>query len=180
MEMEQVEVPADLKDEVMNAIFQKSPRLEKSKKRWFWNYGVVAALVPLLFISVVWNIVLLKEKGAAPSVSSSQVVSLMPLKPAAVEFESTKGMACILQQGDRRKLVVYLYGLPANKGNEAYQVWMIKDGQRSNAGTFRVKVDGFGVLSLDMRPQEQFDAIGVTLEPDDAGTAPRGSKVVGT
>jgi len=207
LEMEEVEVPADLKAKVMNAVFShdrdqggatmesSDPRPGQSgsedksglaaapsirKKRLWRSYGLVAALVPLLVASVIWNVVLLKEKTeiTRPDVPA-QIVSLKPFEAASPAYASSKGMACILQQKDQRKLVVYLYNLPATKGNEAYQVWLVRDGHRSNAGTFRVGNDGLGVLIMDIRPGDRFDSVGVTLEPDAAGTEPRGSKVVG-
>ena len=136
----------------------------------------------MIIASFVWNILLLQEKTLVQPQADvpAQILSLMPLKPASAAFASSKGVACILQQGDRRQLVVYLYELPATRGSEAYQVWMLQDGVRSNAGTFRVQDNGLGVLILDMRPEQRFDAIGVTLEPDAVGSAPRGSKVVGS
>jgi hypothetical protein len=54
----------------------------------------------------------------------------------------------------------------------------MRDGRRSNAGTFRVDDSGLGVLTVGIRPDERFDTVGVTLEPDAGGTEPRGRKVV--
>ena len=93
-------------------------------------------------------------------------------------FARSKGTACILQQGDHTNLVIYLYNLPATKGSETYQVWMLQDGRQSNAGTFRVGDDGLGVLVTEMRPEDRFDSIGVTLEPNASGTKPRRNAVI--
>jgi hypothetical protein len=203
--MEEVEVPADLKAEVMNAVFshdreQGSAAVESSlpdqsggevgggpaaaspggKNRFRRRYGLAAALVPLLLASVIWNLVLLKEKAeSARPDAPAQIVSIEAFEAASPAFAFSKGMVCILEQNDQRKLVVYLYNLPATRGDEAYQVWLLRDGHRGNAGTFRVGDDGFGVLVMDIRPDDRFDSVGVTLEPDAAGTQPRGSKVAG-
>ncbi|MEB3100594.1 anti-sigma factor [Ferviditalea candida] len=67
------------------------------------------------------------------------------------------------------------------KGDEAYQVWLIKDGIRHNAGTLRADHQGNGVLTYRLNGDDKaFDAIGITLEPDSHGTRPRGKKVLGT
>ena len=202
---EEAEVPADLKAEVMNAVFanERDQGLAASessfpgqsggeagsgsaaaspvrKKRFWRRYGLAAALIPLLLASVIWNLVLLQEKaGSARSDAPAQIVLIEAFEAASPAFASSKGMVCIVQQNDQRKLVVYLYNLPATRGDEAYQVWLLRDGFRGNAGTFRVGEDGFGVLIMDIRPDDRFDSVGVTLEPDAAGTEPRGSNVVG-
>ncbi len=206
MRMEETEAPADLKAEVLEAIFSQDgdfaldrPQDEPTgrsdnratgvyavpperRKRPVWSYGLIAVLVPLLIASAVWNFALLKERNALRAgipAQPARIVSFMPLKAVNQEFVSAKGMACILQQGNHKRLVVYLYGLTATEGSEAYQVWLLRGGQRSNAGTFRVGDNGFGVLIADM-PDVTFDNIGITLEPDANGTEPRGSKVMGT
>jgi Anti-sigma-K factor rskA/Putative zinc-finger len=178
---EQVEVPSDLKAEVMDAIFSSGPAAAPlpRKKRFLWRNGLVAALVPLLIASVIWNILLQKDRKelARPDVPA-HIVSIQPFHAADAAFALSKGTACILQQGDHTNLVIYLYNLPATKGGETYQVWMHRDGSQSNAGTFRVGDDGLGVLVTEMRPEDRFDSIGVTLEPNASGTEPRRNAVI--
>lgn len=188
---EQVEVPSDLKTEVMNAIFshdQEEGNEHKSglaaaplprKRRFLWRNGLVAALVPLLIVSVIWNILLQKDRKelVRPDVPA-QIVSIQPFHATDTAFARSKGTACILQQGDHTNLVIYLYNLPATKGSETYQVWMLQDGRQSNAGTFRVGDDGLGVLVTEMRPEDRFNSIGVTLEPNASGTKPRRNAVI--
>ena len=70
-----------------------------------------------------------------------------------------------------------LFGAAETQGDEAYQVWLIKDGQRSSAGTFRVSDTsrGIGLLAMPIQGGKlDFDAIGITLEPDEHGSQPRG------
>jgi hypothetical protein len=202
LEMEPVEVPADLKAEVMNAVFaQRAGRppadsfagaepdgpvkrlpaeAAEGKKRFWRKYGFAAAILPLFIASVVWNFALLAEKGAGnASAAPAQIVSFKPFETASPAFASAKGIACILDQRNRKKLVLYLYNLPATKDSEAYQVWLMRNGQRRNAGAFRVGNDGLGVLVADLRPGEGFDSVGVTLEPNADGMEPRGRKVAG-
>ena len=188
---EQVEVPSDLKAEAMNAIFSHdqeesnedtsglaAARLPR-KKRFLWRTGLVAALILLLIASGVWNILLQNDrKELARMDVPAQIVSIQPLRATDSAFARSKGTACILQKGDRTNLVINLYNLPATKGSETYQVWMRRDGHPSNAGTFRVGDDGLGVLITEMRPEDRFDSIGVTLEPDTNGMKPRRKAVI--
>ena len=190
-EMDVVEAPADLKAEVMSAVLSGGGGPERASaaaphegKRMLRRLraltAAVAVLAALLVASAVWNAVLLYgNRGRAESGVPARIVSLQPFEAASPAYASSRGMACILQQDDRKTLVVYLYNLPATRGSEAYHVWLSRDGVRSSAGTFRVGDDGFGVLIMEIRPGDRFDAVGVTLEPDAAGTEPRGSRVVG-
>lgn len=228
--VEEAEVPRDLKAQVMGAIFaeqsaeglketepaqtQQTPqtpqsshtrqirqagqattphaakegvvRLQERRRRgrgvlpFVWS---AAALIVIVSASL-WNYSLYQERvklADAPLDQPAQVLSVYTLsstEPAAAE---TNGKACIMKQGDRYKLVVYLYGLPETKEQEAYQVWLIRDGQRANAGTFQVDASGLGVLTYELPDINRgFDAIGVTLEPDSKGNQPRGKKVLGT
>jgi len=198
--MDEVEPPEDLKREVMEAIFsderdsvsQKQPSNRKRQRsatklpavrRKSLGSMIAAAIIPLLVLSVVYNVVLFRKINSQRTDTAAmpaQIATYVPLQAEHPDFESARGVACVVRQGDRSTLVVYLFGLPATQGNEAYQVWLMRDGRRSNAGTFRVDDNGLGVLTVDMRPEERFDTVGVTLEPDTGGTEPRGRKVVGS
>jgi len=92
-----------------------------------------------------------------------------------------KGTGWIVCQGKKRKLVLNVSGLAKTDNGQAYQVWLIRNGKRSNAGTFWVDPKGSGVFIYELPPSDmQFDAIGITLEPDSKGKEPRGTKVLGT
>ncbi len=202
LQMEEMEVPTDLKEEVMRVIFSQNDvvddkrqtrdvdinfpvyqAIHKNKKRSFWSYYTIASLTVLLAASVIWNAFLFQESSIIQVVEQeppSQIVEMIPLKALNPAFESAQGMVCLLKKGDRTKLVVYILGLNANQGSEAYQVWLQHGGEQNNAGTFRVNQNGFGVFVFDMEPNEQFDAVGITVEPDENSTKPNGPKVLGT
>jgi len=55
----------------------------------------------------------------------------------------------------------------------------LDDTERTNAGTFKVGDNGVGVLTYRMNQEANFDTIGITLEPDSKGDAPRGQKIFG-
>ena len=61
-----------------------------------------------------------------------------------------------------------------------YQVWMIRDGARVSGGLFSVNPEGYA--SLEIRapsPLEQYDSIGITIEPFGGSPGPTGNKVLG-
>lgn len=186
-QMDQMEAPKDLKSQVMGSLFDRQPRADRWKKGnkpgMPWQTGLAAAVVLLVIIASAWNYYLFTGRSGTNRQAldqPAQVKVIYTLSPTASNPSAT-GKACIFKQGDQSKLVVYLFGLSATQGEEAYQVWLINDGKRQNAGTFHVNDQGFGVLTYDLqRSGKNPDAIGITLEPDPHGTEPRGTKVLGT
>lgn len=222
-QMELVEVPAELKAEVMSAIFPaawneqngtlkaaptSSNGIRKaaiatlnqtvgfvpttSNEKFVvvkhglskvWAIGLAAAVTLIVLAGSLWNYNLLQQQNTMLEQVLNQPanVEMIYTLRSAKAGSKANGKACILKRGNNTKLVIYLYGLEETQGNEAYQVWLIDNGQRRNAGTFHVDDQGLGVLTYDFSETEHsFDAIGITLEPDSNGSEPRGLKVVGT
>lgn len=192
--LDEVEPPADLKAEVMTAIFADSPAPQPEKKqRQIWRRSlrqllrpsqswVTAALLIALCISLWDNWSLRTELLAdhAPAMPA-QLMQEFTLKPADAAPAMAKGSAWLLQQGEQKRLVFHLQGLAATQGTQAYQIWLIHDGQRTSAGVFQVDPSGSGVVTYELTEQSPpFQAIGITLEPDAGGMKPRGKKVLGT
>ncbi|MEH7334338.1 anti-sigma factor [Neobacillus drentensis] len=195
--LDDVEVPSELKSEVMNAIFQddrssNTTPLEnkpRPESKLFGSIrqtliGVAAAVLLLTFGGVLWNNFQLREELTEvkeKTQHTAEVIKVYSLKSADPASSSAQGNAWIYQQGDTRQLVFKVQGLASTQGSEAYQVWLIHDGKRTSCGTFQVDQDGNGFLSYPLHDNDlAFDAIGVSLEPDANGTQPRGKKVLGT
>ena len=78
------------------------------------------------------------------------------------------------------KGLLCVYDLPALPDDRTYQAWLVRDGQRTNAGTFRVSGDGYGVLLVRAgQPLESFDSLGITEEPAGGSAAPTGPRLMG-
>lgn len=195
-ESDDVEVPVDLKDEVMNAIFlhdsSSQPTIERishnrTKKKFSgprsYLYGLAAAALLFSFGGTIWSninlrdqVTELREQAKIPP----EFIQVYALKTANPVTDGAQGHALLYKQGDKKQLVFQLKGLANTTGTEAYQVWLINDGNRKSAGTFHVDKEGNGYLTYQFKEELSFDAIGVSLEPDANGTQPRGKKVLGT
>jgi len=192
LELDEVDVPADLKAEVMGAIFP--PETTKPQAAPWWKQvwtGVrlrpQTVVTTFLLLAVgalgVQNLQLHRQlqafehQGTAPA----QVLQVYALRPADPVMQTAKGNVWLMQQGSTKKLVLHMQGLEVTKGEEAYQVWLIHEGKRRSAGVFLVDEQGNGVLTYELQAQQPpFEAIGITLEPDANGQQPRGKKVLGT
>jgi hypothetical protein len=193
--MKLIEPPSELKGEVMDAVFGETIKVNKAAASPDWSYnrgssysrirrwGLVsaAALVIVAGSLAVWN-----WRTATPAVPNN-----VALEPAKLQQEyllrafdpgnpNGKGNVWMTQQGSGLQVVLHVSGLLPTKGEEAYQMWMVKAGKRYNCGTFQVDQTGNGVLVYPLKRPVEFDTIGITLEPDANGTQPRGKKVLGT
>ena len=61
-----------------------------------------------------------------------------------------------------------------------YQLWLIKDGNRTSGGVFSVLDNSYGVLVVNSSESlSVYDGFGVTIEPAGGSQGPTGSKVLG-
>jgi Anti-sigma-K factor rskA, C-terminal/Putative zinc-finger len=70
--------------------------------------------------------------------------------------------------------------VPRLDPNHQYQLWLIRDGKRTNGGVFSVSEDGYGTLEVIAgQPLETFPSFGITVEPVGGSAAPTGKKILG-
>ncbi|TJY44198.1 anti-sigma factor [Cohnella pontilimi] len=193
-----VEPPADLKANIMNAIFAGESQeahhqtTERSRSRVRqtvrWLAGIAAAV--LLFMAGTWwqqSISPTKQAAGQIGAPPSQIDKIYPLE-AVMDSGKFKpgghayGVACLIRSNGDEQLVVYVFGTPQTEDSEAYHVWLLKEGKRSSAGTFTVGSSGIGLLTLPWQASEgeAFDSVGITLEPDANSEEPRGPKLFGS
>ncbi|SFD35402.1 Putative zinc-finger [Bacillus sp. OV194] len=194
-DLEEPTIPQTLKAEVMDFIFTERPQDQNKKveklyclKMWFKQSfsPISTALVTVLLIGLIgllWNNIELKNKISDTNGALSgtpQIIDTLTIQSERKSINAN-GIAYIIQEGKERELIIQFQNMPLLEGEEVYQVWLLKDGQRENAGTFRPNSDGKSVLSYRLPEQKRsFDDIGITLEPDSNSTKPRGQKMMGT
>ncbi|MDQ8734311.1 anti-sigma factor [Paenibacillus sp. LHD-38] len=189
LDMERIEPPEDLKEQIMAAAKAASKRHKARSVRKLWKPAIGAAAAVLIFVSgSLWDNPFIKNKDSrletienALFAPASEIVQIMMLKAEATEKEHAYGVACIVDNGKSKQFVVYVFGAEETKNEEAYQVWLLREGIRTSAGTFRVDEKGVGLLAMGIESEQlTFDSIGITLEPDAKGDQPRGTKAFGT
>lgn len=155
----------------------------KRGNRSIWRYAAAVAIVLLVGVAG-WTEVskrLEKPSGRSELHIPSQLLEQYSLKSFDPTIPAAAGRAWIMKKGNSMELVLQTSGLPRLQGNQVYQVWLVKNGERNNCGTFRVDPEGNGVLTYVIDEQDRaFDTIGITLEPDSEGKQPRGKKILGT
>jgi Anti-sigma-K factor rskA len=188
-DFEEMEPSSSLKSEVMNFVFETDEVPVRREKNWCGFFfkqftpvtsGLLLAVLVLVFVLLYSNIQLKKELTAINlPMEVKTSLSLQPANTTAVNM-NTDGAAYILQQGEERRLIVQIQNLPSLQKSEVYQVWLLKDGKRTNAGTFKPDEAGTGSLTYKLSIEDKFNQIGITREPDSTSTKPRGEKIVGS
>ncbi|MCJ8009278.1 anti-sigma factor domain-containing protein [Lederbergia wuyishanensis] len=199
-DIEEVDVPETLKSEVMNFIFDENTahlqaeKKENPERNFFKKYistltkqfspislGITAILLMLTF-GLTWNNYQLKESLHSVEYKTdytTKLISTFSLKGQNIA-SSANGTAYLLQEGNDTSLVISFSNMPSTKNEEVYQVWLLKDGNRENAGTLKPDLEGKGFLTYRLQKDQSFDNIGVTLEPHPNNTQPQGQKVMGS
>lgn len=76
--------------------------------------------------------------------------------------------------------VLVVRDLPPLVGG-SYQLWLIKDGKRTDGGVFNTDAMGSHQLSIQAPiPLNSYQAFGITIEPDGGSPGPTGNKVMGS
>lgn len=198
-----VQLPAELKQKTLQAAFNIRPPVQKrldhqplqtvAEEKSAWRafvsnrYGKIAAgLVAALTIALAASLFQLNH--FKQRLQSAPIERPAPTTRVDRSFQlyttdnnaHTSGVVYLTDTKEGVQLIVQVQNAPLLTGEQAYQVWLVKNGQRMNAGTFRVNEKGTGILIFTSGTVPNFDNIGITLEPDVNGTQPRGPKVLGT
>ncbi|OKL37819.1 anti-sigma factor [Domibacillus mangrovi] len=192
LDFEEKEVPASLKAEVMNFVFENDKKSVRKiigaklkERRIFLQKqftpvvaGIMLCIMGLIIFTIQWQ----NDLGDGEKINSVpvEVLSTLSLQGTEQKNKDTNGYAFILQQGETKRLVVQVNNLPRLEGSEVYQVWLLKNGERENAGIFKPGKNGEGMLIYQLAQNLHFDQIGITLEPDQYSSQPRGKKIMGS
>jgi hypothetical protein len=160
----------------------KKQRPQKNQTKWgrYLISGLSAAVLLLGFYSYTLNetirgLELEFAKRTVPGEGPKRIGDVVTLDPAAENIVAS-GLASIVIDSQGTHLLVQAEKLPQLQNTEAYQVWLLRDGQPYNAGTF-LSNQGKGALYYTFEPKE-YDQIAITLEPDTQGDKPRGKMIL--
>lgn len=174
--------PPRLKGRVLGRI-----RAERSAAGgWLARLGLAASVVLLLAGSLLaWQLYRAQQRLAwLEDLLGQQAEAALVLgDPQAARIVlsgegSARGATAVLYASGERG-AISVQGMPSVPQEMVYQVWVVEEGQRASAGTFRVGARGAGLYPLRL-PQElsRYEAVGVTLEPAPGSPSPTGERVL--
>lgn len=108
--------------------------------------------------------------------SSPGGMRAVPLSPPDTASPAT-GFVLISADGDEGALVVD--GLPPLGDDEQYQLWLIRDGQRTSGAVFSTDEESYGGMRI-RAPLSllEYAAVGITVEPMGGSPQPTGKQVL--
>lgn len=179
----QTEPPARLKANLMESVHKrqaqatvseppvKSRKLEFKLQRLLPVFGIAVFIVLAVVNVVLWRQL---YNGSLQAGSNFQSVALANTEnsPGAM------GELVLDPNGQYGTLVVD--NLAKLDSTKQYQVWLVKNGERTSGGVFSVNPDGYAALELYApMPLRLYDSIGISVEPFGGSPAPTGDKVLG-
>jgi len=183
-----VEPPARLKqalmDRVQADVSSSAASREDSPSVWQSALDIFRRISPLwslaslvLVVVLITSNILLWSQVNRLNAAQPTGMQLIDLK-GAVAVPGASGLIVISTDGRHGTLVVD--DLPPLDQSKQYQLWLIKDGQRTNGGVFSVSPDGYGSLWVSSpEPLAGYSSFGVTVEPAGGSPGPTGEKVLG-
>ena len=173
-----------VKRNLMGAIHSPQSKTKTSGESISWKNlaGILRMRLPALGMALIMvlalsNLLLWRQFNSSnsPANTSMRVLALANTNDAP----QAVGTLIMGQNGDYGTLVVD--HLPVLDAEQQYQVWLIRDGERTSSGLFSVNYVGYGSLELSSPlPLNQYDTIGITIEPSGGSPGPTGAKVLGS
>lgn len=175
----QVEPPATLKPRLLASIHSnRAPSwFEKLLMRWprmVPSLSLVALL--LLIVLGIGNVMLIMKVQHS---TQTDLVSVQLAQLRGTDAMPQAHGVLLIGEQDKQGVLVVTALQPLDASSQ-YQLWLIKDGQRSSGGVFSVGSAGEARLTIMAHaPISSYDAFGVTIEPYGGSPGPTGQKVLG-
>lgn len=159
-------------------------------KGWYFGRALAtAAAVSLLVVNVMLlrqNQQLMAQQQSLNQTLAQQNQALILLsaeEPQEVEIFDPDGVssaqADILWNNSLGIAVVYVRNFPQCESGMKYQLWLMKNGQRSSGGLFSVDTSGMGLLVIPLEDSlDTYDAVGITPEPATGSPGPTSPPIV--
>jgi anti-sigma-K factor RskA len=175
--------PATLRDRLMASIHTAPATTKPSPLSWWQTvagtfrrpvpaWSLVGALVLLVVLAWFWLSVV--PSSSTPHQGTMQTVALLGTEAVP----EAQGLLVIGSDGNEGALVVE--DLPPLDADHQYQLWLIKDGQRTSGAVFSVDANGYGAAMVSSPlPLTGYSAFGITIEPAGGSSGPTGQKVLG-
>ncbi len=178
------EVPsADLKERLLQRVQPARPRArvpaQATRRPWLerllpiWGLASLGLIIALAaFTLSLWQRLNQLEFITAPGGMRAIPLSAVDAASAATGFIIVSG------NGDNGALVVD--GLPPLDADRQYQLWLIRDGERTSGAVFSTDEENYGGTRVRVAGSLlEYSAVDVTIEPTGGSSQPTGVAVLG-
>jgi len=172
-----------LKDRLMKEIHSRQVKAAASWQPTIWQQiagffrrSAPAWTLALVAVLTLGNLILWQrlDQATTRQATAMRVIDLAN----TVDAPRAAGTMVMSPSGRYGSLVVSR--LDKLDDEHQYQVWLIKDEQRTSGGVFSVGAGGYAVMELHAPVSlDEYQAIGITIEPAGGSPGPTGAKVLG-
>jgi anti-sigma-K factor RskA len=173
----------DLKERLMQRVHTTRPaqrvQEQPARRPWLERLLPVWGLASLcLLVGLVGsNLFLWQRLNQLPVGTTSLGMRAVPLS-APAEGSTATGFVLISADGEDGALIVD--GLPPLEDGKQYQLWLIRDGQRTSGAVFSTDENNYGGTRIHAPLSLlEYSAVGITIEPEGGSPQPTGTKVLG-
>lgn len=170
-------------------------RWSRFKPTFGLNFGAILQLTTTAaaFGLLVFNVYLLRDNLQLRNTQAKLIAEQGRQKSAIILLSADDKQEIVLPAAQENSLaradvlwntelgiaIVYVRAFPTLPPDKVYQLWLVKNDQRSSGGLFSVDEKGAGVLVLPLSaPLESYDRMGITPEPAGGSPGPTGKAVV--
>jgi anti-sigma-K factor RskA len=175
----QTQPAADLRSRLQDKVRMSQGQVPLGHKNWWsrwsrlftrpipaWSLGLVS-----LALLIVLGMFILQAPSTPEPLATVALVG-------TDHSSNATGLVILSADGEYGSLVVD--GLPELGSDQAYQLWLIQDGERTSGGVLSTH-EGYGQLEIvSPVPLSNYDAYGITIEPAGGSPGPTGEKVLGS
>ncbi len=144
------------------------------------TWATAAAIILLLLANGFWlaRVQQVEQKTSLQATALAYLVDGEKV-PLSGDAPAPSARGVIVIRPDSNIAILHLDHLPPLPEGKAYQVWLIRDGQRDSGAVFR----GHGEKEITLiiqapRPLKEYQAIGITIEPEGGSPGPTGPRVI--
>ncbi|TKD69953.1 anti-sigma factor [Pseudalkalibacillus hwajinpoensis] len=192
------EPPAGMKERVLASVFENdseetnlnlteendSAKLNKttdfkSERKSRQRKWVAPALAAALFLSLAGNVYnYMNESNPGQTEEIASLIKAVQLQPS--EAEKSGGSAALMNENGQMNLVVQVNDVADVEGDQVYQVWLLEGDTPYRAGSFTPNQQGNGEVTYQVEydGEHKWDAVAITLEPDNTSETPKGKVVL--
>ncbi|GAB4560099.1 MAG: anti-sigma factor [Anaerolineae bacterium] len=181
-----VDAPRHLADDLRRRLAAERRAIPASAPRpRLWRpmawVGLAATLILLLGTNFYWAM-RTRQLSEEVAIQATAIVALAEAPTVTLEGDepAPNARGVLYLEPDATVAILHVYGLPPLPSDKVYQLWLIRDGQRDSGGLLRVDENGEGVLLVRApRPLREYQAVGITIEPEGGSPGPTSPRVIG-
>lgn len=168
-----------LLERVQAARPQRSVPAQASRRPWLERLLPVWGLVSLCLIIALaaFNLSLWQRLNQLEFFSAPGGMRAIPLSAADATSDAT---GFIIVSGDGGNGALVVDGLPPLDANRQYQLWLIRDGERTSGAVFSTDEENYGGTRIRVAGSLlEYSAVDITIEPTGGSPQPTGALVLG-